>query len=85
MEAEDAGLRARERAARQTIDRNKRERILLNEKAEMLKERSEESNRTRVSYLQDLQKAEKCAGNGITKADSSAAGTDRNRKSGAFT
>ena len=47
LQAEDAVLRSRDQSARQIIERMKRERILLTEKQELLKERRVESERHR--------------------------------------
>lgn len=59
LEAEEAGLRAREQSANQTIERTKRERQLLTEKRGMLEERRTEVQRATGECRTELSEIER--------------------------
>jgi chromosome segregation protein len=58
MEADEAKLRAREQSARDTIDRSRRERLMLTEKREVLQERLQDVQRVRAMHLEELAQSE---------------------------
>ena len=58
MEAEDAKLRAQERAAKDLIDRARRERIMLSEKREVMQERLRDVQKVRAMHSEELTLAE---------------------------
>ncbi len=57
-EAEEAKLRARDQSARETIDRSRRERVMLSEKREVLQERLQDVQRVRTMHLDELTQSE---------------------------
>ena len=58
MEAEEAKLRARDQASRDLIDRARRERIMMNEKREVLQGRLQDLQRVRNMHLEELEQTE---------------------------
>ncbi len=58
LEAEEAKLRARDQSARETIDRSRRERLMLSEKREVLQERLQDVQRVRAMHMDELAQAE---------------------------